>query len=90
MNIKYVIMRLRELFSKTSSKIDESENDFEECFCYAVTEDNEGFYVTLQDLDNNEHEICYTKSEKVADYLQKHFDNLAIDEERELFEGLIN
>ena len=65
-----------------------TENEFDEFFSYGITEDNEGFYVTYCDLDKNSHDICFTKSKKIAEYLEKYFDSLAIAEERELFEGL--
>ena len=62
----------------------ESENEF---FSYAIQEDNGGFYVMMYDLDKNPHEICFTKNKKIAEHLEKHFDNLAMDEEKELFEN---
>lgn len=57
-------------------------------FSYGVSEDNGGFYVVMYNLDRRPHDVCFTKSKKVADYLEKHFDNLAMDEEKDLFEGL--
>lgn len=60
----------------------ELKNEF---FSYAIQEDNGGYYVIMYDLDRNEHEICFTKNKKLAEHLEKHFDNLAIDEERKIF-----
>ncbi len=68
----------------------EGENGKNIFFSYTIQEDNGGYYVIMSDLDRNSHEICFTKNKKIAEYLEKHFDSLAIAEERELFEGLIN
>ena len=54
-------------------------------YSYAVSEDNEGFYVVCYDKQRNAHDVAFTHSRKIADYLCKHFDDLAMDEEKELF-----
>jgi hypothetical protein len=48
------------------------------------------FEVCGCDLHRTEFGICLTRSEKVAKHLVEHFDNLAIDEERDMFEELIS
>ena len=53
-------------------------------YSYSVQEDNEKFYVMAYDLDRVGHEICACDSQKVADHICEHFDNLAMAEEVEL------
>lgn len=60
-----------------------------EFFSYAIQEDNEGYFVIMYDLNREAHEICFTKNKKLAEYLEKHFDNLAMDEEKELFDHVL-
>lgn len=54
---------------------------------YNIQEDNGGFYVMMYDNNNREeHEVCFCKNEKIAEHIMNHFDNLAIADERDLFD----
>ncbi len=61
-----------------------------EFFSYDVSEDNGGFYVMMYDLDRNPHQICFTKSKKVAEFIVKSFEILDADEEQAMLERFTN
>ena len=60
-----------------------------EFYTYSTEKTPEGYNVEFYDLDRNAHFICYTFSKKVADNLKDYFENLAIDEEKELFAEIL-
>ncbi len=65
-----------------------------EFYSYSVNEDSDSIWgkysrVSQYDLDQNGYEIARTKSKKVAEYIINIFDNLAIDEEQDLFNDII-
>ena len=63
-----------------------SQNEF---YTYSSEITPEGYNVEFCDLNRNSHFICFTFSKKVADQLVNYFENLAIDEETELFAGIL-
>ena len=62
------------------------ENEF---YSYALETTDEGYSIIVNDLDNNSYEVISTESKKVAKYILNIFDNLAIDEEQDLFNEII-
>jgi hypothetical protein len=62
------------------------ENEF---YSYALETTEEGYSIIVNDLDNNSYEIISTESKKVAEYILNIFDDLAIDEEQNLFDEII-
>jgi hypothetical protein len=62
------------------------ENEF---YSYALETTDEGYSIIVNDLDNNSYEVISTESKKVAEYILNIFDNLAIDEEQDLFNEII-
>ena len=62
------------------------ENEF---YSYALETTEEGYSIIVNDLDNNSYEVISTESKKVAEYILNIFDNLAIDEEQDLFNEII-
>jgi len=60
-----------------------------EFYTYSTEQIPTGYNVELWDLDRNSHVICFTSSKKVADDLKDYFENLAIDEEKELFAEIL-
>lgn len=63
--------------------------ELNEFFSYAIEETKEGFEVNVCDLERNSHFVCFTKNKKIAEHLENHFDNLAMDEEKEIFSEII-
>lgn len=64
--------------------------DFDNIFyTYSVQKENDKFYVMVWDLKGDGHIICETSSLKVAESLEADFDNMAMDEEIELFKEII-
>ena len=62
------------------------ENEF---YSYALETTDEGYSIIVNDLDNISYEVISTESKKVAKYILNIFDNLAIDEEQDLFNEII-
>ena len=62
------------------------ENEF---YSYALETTDEGYSIIVNDLDNNSYEVISTESKKVAEYILNIFDDLAIDEEQNLFNEII-
>ena len=62
------------------------ENEF---YSYALETTEEGYSIIVNDLDNNSYEVISTESKKVAEYILNIFDDLAIDEEQDLFNEII-
>ncbi|HAT65512.1 MAG TPA: hypothetical protein DCS66_13080 [Flavobacteriaceae bacterium] len=62
------------------------ENEF---YSYALETTEEGYSIIVNDLDNNSYEVISTESKKVAEYILNIFDDLAIDEEQNLFDEII-
>lgn len=62
------------------------ENEF---YSYALETTDEGYSIIVNDLDNNSYEVISTESKKVAEYILNIFDDLAIDEEQNLFDEII-
>jgi|TARA_R110000787_G_scaffold276674_1_gene385659 hypothetical protein len=62
------------------------ENEF---YSYALETTDEGYSIIVNDLDNNSYEVISTESKKVAEYILNIFDDLAIDEEQDLFNEII-
>jgi len=62
------------------------ENEF---YSYAVDKENGDYEVIVYDLDLNGYEVVKTKSKKLAEYIMNIFDDLAIDEEQDLFNEII-
>ena len=62
------------------------ENEF---YSYALETTDEGYSIIVNDLDNNSYEVISTESKKVAKYILNIFDDLAIDEEQNLFDEVI-
>jgi len=62
------------------------ENEF---YSYALETTEEGYSIIVNDLDNNSYEVISTESKKVAEYILNIFDDLAIDEEQNLFDEVI-
>ena len=62
------------------------ENEF---YSYSIDEENGNYIITVFDLDQNGYEVVKTKSEKLAEYIMNIFDDLAIDEEQDLFNEII-
>ena len=58
-------------------------------YSYALETTDEGYSIIVNDLDNNSYEVISTESKKVAEYILNIFDNLAIDEEQDLFNEII-
>ena len=63
-----------------------AENEF---YSYALETTDEGYSIIVNDLDNNSYEVISTESKKVAKYILNIFDDLAIDEEQDLFNEII-
>ena len=63
-----------------------AENEF---YSYALETTDEGYSIIVNDLDNNSYEVTSTESKKVAEYILNIFDDLAIDEEQDLFNDII-
>jgi len=57
-----------------------------EFFAYAVEPTQDGFNVVMYDLESQPHLACFTKSEKIANKIMNYLDNLAMDEEKDLFD----
>ena len=62
------------------------ENEF---YSYALETTDEGYSIIVNDLDNISYEVISTESKKVAKYILNIFDDLAIDEEQNLFDEVI-
>ena len=60
-----------------------------EFYSYALETTDEGYSIIVNDLDNNSYEVISTESKKVAEYILNIFDDLAIDEEQNLFDEVI-
>lgn len=60
-----------------------------EFYTFSKEKTPEGYNVEFYDVNRNSHFICFTFSKKVADYLVKDFDNLAIVDEKELFAEIL-
>jgi hypothetical protein len=54
-------------------------------YSYWTEKSELGYYVGCTDVDGVNHKIVLCPTEKIADLLEKQFDNLAMDEEIELF-----
>jgi len=62
------------------------ENEF---YSYALETTDEGYSIIVNDLNNISYEVISTESKKVAEYILNIFDDLAIDEEQNLFNEII-
>lgn len=62
------------------------ENEF---YSYALETTDEGYSIIVNDLENISYEVISTESKKVAEYILNIFDDLAIDEEQNLFNEVI-
>jgi len=60
-----------------------------EFYSYSVDKENGNYIITVSDLDQYGYEVVITKSKKVAEYIMNIFDDLAIDEEQDLFDDFI-
>ena len=69
----------------------ESINEF---YSYSIEDltidQDQCFQVIGYDENQNSFVICTTKDEKIAQHLIDSFDCLAMDEEKELFKGVLN
>lgn len=59
-----------------------SQNTF---FSYWTEKSDIGYFVGCNDTKGNEHKIVLCPTKEIAEYLENHFDNLAMDEEKDLF-----
>lgn len=57
-----------------------------EFYSYGYDEIDGVYHLMVYDLERNPHEVLTTKSKKLSDYLIKHFDDMAISDETELFD----
>jgi hypothetical protein len=62
------------------------ENEF---YSYALETTDEGYSIIVNDLENISYEVISTESKKVAEYILNIFDDLAIDQEQDLFNEII-
>lgn len=56
-------------------------------YSYNVEKRDDRFIVSMYDNNKNErHEICSVENEKIANFIMESFDDLAIADERDMFD----